>query len=634
MPRGYYLFFRYLLSITCLLGLLKIGNAQQPVKLVDSLKEHMFTFQELAVLEDANEGLNFTDVKENGRAHSRFKPNVLSTPQNIHLNRFYWYRIKIDHRATANKLFVLEFFDQTIDVLDAYIPRGDGSYEQINLGDHQDYALRPFSHKNFVIPLPENLHGEQSYYFRIKSSQLADVIIVLRSIQFFVGYGLGEYFSFGIFYGMILIFCFYNLIMFFAVRAPAYLYHVGFMLSVGLFEMATDGIAYQYLWPRWPVWNQYAFGVFLCLMSVFALLFTQRLLLLRRRAPRLHTFINGIILLRVLYFGYCLWIDKSLFNYKFLEAVPLTVAFGTGVYSFVKGYRPARYFVIGYGFLFLGYLLKFLIMLGYTWLNFGVLAYYSMSFCYILEMTFLSLAVGDRVRVINIRRKKAQEEAIKQLHINQELKDDLNRNLEAKVAQRTQELATQAAIIEEQNKELSQANATLQEQRDEIARMNQLLNKDNQLLKQDVEQVTLARAMSAGLDFDEFSKAYPDQESCLKFLAELKWKDGYQCKKCAHTHYYAGHIPYSRRCAHCGYEESATAHTILQNVRIPINKSFYLIYLLYSTKGKISSHKLSETLGIRQSTCWAYSKKIKEQIAEKKLSFKESNDKGWSELLF
>lgn len=608
-------------------------KAQQEILLTDSLTQHMFTFKELKILKDGGGKLSFNEILRS-EINAQFKLNNKSTPQNEAINDFYWYKITIDHSNSKNKLFVLEFFDQTIDQIDAYMPKVNGQYDLVKLGDHYDFSVRPFKHKNFVIPLYEDLKGKHDYYFRIKSSQLADIIIVLRSIDFFVGYALAEYFSFGMFYGMILIFSFYNIVMFFAVRQRAYVYYVCYMLSVALFEMCTDGIAYHYLWPNWSVWNQYAFGMVLCLMSISALLFTQRLLLLRRRSPKLNRFITIVIIIRLSFFIYCLLFNKSLFNYKFLEAIPLLVGFSAGIHSWWTGYRPARYFVIGYGFLFIGYTIKLLIMLGFTWLNFGVVSYYSMSFCFILEMTFLSLAVGDRVRLLKFKKDRAQQLTIKQMKINQQLKDNINRDLERKVKERTQELSEKSSIIIEQNKALSDANQILQEQRDKISRMNALLNIDNEVLKENVEKVTRARVLSTGINFEEFSKTYPDQDSCLKFLSEIKWKEGFRCKKCSSKNYYGGHLPYSRRCAQCGYEESATAHTILQNVRIPINKSFYLIYLLYSSKGKMSSHKLSETLGIRQSTCWSYSKKIRQQMEDKKIDFKKSSTQGWSELLF
>lgn len=58
-----------------------------------------------------------------------------------------------------------------------------------------------------------------------------------------------------------------------------------------------------------------------------------------------------------------------------------------------------------------------------------------------------------------------------------------------------------------------------------------------------------------------------------------------------------------------------------------------MIFLMYSTKGKISSHKLSEILSIRQSTCWAYSSRIKKVMETRKKEIKDAGNKGWSKLV-
>ncbi|MNZ70520.1 hypothetical protein D3C78_888630 [compost metagenome] len=58
-----------------------------------------------------------------------------------------------------------------------------------------------------------------------------------------------------------------------------------------------------------------------------------------------------------------------------------------------------------------------------------------------------------------------------------------------------------------------------------------------------------------------------------------------------------------------------------------------MIFLIYSSKGNISSHKLSEILEIRQSTCWAYASKIKKAMSERKKTVKSKESQGWSDIL-
>lgn len=608
------------------------ASAQQVVAVNDSVDQHMFNFGEIEWVKDVKNNLSFREVSSKS-FNGRFQPNLKSTPQTMDLTATYWFRIRIKHNSLAGKRFILEFFDQTIDHVTAYLPQKDGSYRVKEFGDTFDFEKRELHHKNFELYIRNDSNKTQAYYFKFKSSQIADVIIVLRTVDWFISYALDEYFYFGIFYGMILVFSFYNLIMFIAMRQRQYLYYVLYNLSVGFFEMSTDGIAYQYLWSSAPQWNQIAYAFALYATSIFALLFTRELLFVRSKAPRLNRLILYIIGIRTALFLYGLLIDRSLLTYKFVEFIPLAVAFYTGIYIYKQGFKPARFFVLGYSFLFAGFTLKLLIMIGVSWLNFGVASYYCLSFCFVLEMVFLSFAIGDKVRVLKHKKDKVQRQMIRQMAEHAKLKDTLNQQLEVKVEERTKEVFHKSLIIEAKNAELLEANDMLKQQAEEISRMNVLLEQDNQELQFNVEKVTRDRVMSADVDFEEFSKIYPDKESCNLFLSDLKWKDGYHCRKCKNTHYYNGHIPYSRRCSKCGYEESVTTYTVFHNTRIPINKAFYMIFLIYSTKGKISSHKLAEILNIRQSTCWTYGSKIKLLMEERKTILKKTNKNGWSKLV-
>lgn len=621
----------YLPIIFCLLFFALPLNAQKVVAVQDKVDQHIFNFSEIEILKDPLNNFTIEQVASNA-FNQKFKPSATSTPQTT-LNTTYWFRIKIKHNSAAKNRFLLEFFDQTIDHITAYIPQGEGKFEVKEFGDRLNFNNRTLRHKNFEFYIENDNNNVETYYFKIRSSQIADAIIVLRATNWFIGYALDEYFYFGIFYGMILVFSFYNLIMFIAMRQKQYLFYVLYNLSVGFFEMSTDGIAYQYLWPNWPVWNQIAFAFFLYGTSIFALLFTRELLFVKAKAPKLNQLIIGIIICRSLFFIYSLIFDQNLFNYKFLEFIPLAVAFFTGIYIFKKGYQPARFFVLGYSFLFFGFTLKFLIMLGLDWLNFGAITYYSLSICFVLEMVFLSFAIGDKVRILKKKKDKAQRQIIQQMAVNVKLKDSLNVELEQKVEERTKEVFHKSIIIEAQNEELLLANDKLKQQAEEISRMNVLLAQDNQELQINVEKVTRDRVMSADVDFEEFSKIYPDKETCNLFLAELKWKNGYTCRKCKNTHYYPGHMAYSRRCSKCAYEESVTTYTIFHNTRIPINKAFYMVFLIYSSKGKISSHKLAALLNIRQSTCWTYGSRIKAVMDERKAQLKKANKDGWSQLV-
>ena len=115
------------------------------------------------------------------------------------------------------------------------------------------------------------------------------------------------------------------------------------------------------------------------------------------------------------------------------------------------------------------------------------------------------------------------------------------------------------------------------------------------------------------INIKEFHSFFNDEEKCLAFLAKEKWHEGFVCKHCGHTRYCKGKTHYSRRCTKCKREESATAHTIFHRCKIYLPNAFKLAHLVCSSP-KISTADLSETLELRQMTCWKFKKKVTQCI--------------------
>ena len=112
------------------------------------------------------------------------------------------------------------------------------------------------------------------------------------------------------------------------------------------------------------------------------------------------------------------------------------------------------------------------------------------------------------------------------------------------------------------------------------------------------------------LSLFEFQEKFSSNDDCKKYLAELKWKDGYVCKKCGYTKSCEGHIPFSRQCNSCHYVESPTANTLFHKVKFDLLKAFYIVYFVSTNKKGITSTELSRKLDLRQKTCWAFKRKV------------------------
>ena len=170
----------------------------------------------------------------------------------------------------------------------------------------------------------------------------------------------------------------------------------------------------------------------------------------------------------------------------------------------------------------------------------------------------------------------------------------------------------------------------LSNQANEIKRINELLEKDNIELSAALKTETKARVDLKIVDFDEFHKVYPDDESCYLFLSSKKWVNGYECKRCLNKKYSKGKYPYSKRCTLCGFNESPTSGTIFSNQKFSITKGFYMAFLI-AAQNKITSKQLSAMVTLRKDTCATFKRNfLKIHHTAKNVSQLEG---GWEGLL-
>jgi two-component system, sensor histidine kinase LadS len=598
-------------------------RAQQVVTVKDSADETIYTLNNLEYYIDSTNQLTLHEIGSNA-FQSKFLRHSDYQNTDFRPNSSYWIRFPIQLNTASKKKWLLEFYDQSIDYLDMYIPQKEGGYATFSMGDKLEFEERVFLHKNFETPVDMFADSTVNYYFKVKSHEFADIRIAFRSVNRFIYYALNEYMLYGMFYGMILIIILYNFLVYLAIRERKNIYYIFYILSVGIYAASLDGIGFQYLWPAHPEINTYMVGISLYSLIVWALIFTRRFLSTKANAPELDKALLGMIIARSVLFFVVLFFFPYFLTYRNLEIIPLSLIFYTAIRVWYGNYKPARFFVIAYGILFMGFFLRTLVQ--FNVLPFTILSHYSLHISFGVEMLFLTFALGDRIRILKDNRDRAMRRIIHQHEVNMQLKDTVNRELESKVQARTIE-------INKKNYELEESNLKLERQAIEINQINSLLDLDNWKLKNSIKEVLSERLLEKTMDYSQFKTLYPDTLSCYRFLEELKWAKGYACKKCHNEKYFEGSQKFARRCTRCGYNESITAYTLFHSIKFPVEKAFYLAYVAVSKRKDLTLDMLSEMLELRVNTIWAFKHKVHECIQELENKGVKTTTHKWQEVI-
>jgi len=89
------------------------------------------------------------------------------------------------------------------------------------------------------------------------------------------------------------------------------------------------------------------------------------------------------------------------------------------------------------------------------------------------------------------------------------------------------------------------------------------------------------------LSLFDFQSKFSMEQDCLDYLSELRWQDGYKCKKCGYRSHCRGIKKRDRQCCRCRYLESPTADTLFPKVKFPLVKAFYAVYFISTNYGAV-----------------------------------------------
>lgn len=95
----------------------------------------------------------------------------------------------------------------------------------------------------------------------------------------------------------------------------------------------------------------------------------------------------------------------------------------------------------------------------------------------------------------------------------------------------------------------------------------------------------------------EFTKRFPDEESCIRHLKEQREKAGVVCSHCGGTHQRWDKYNKCWVCSKCGHHTTLRSGTVMHGSKLPLMYWFTAIHLMTSTKKTFSALEMQRQLG-------------------------------------
>ena len=280
----------------------------------------------------------------------------------------------------------------------------------------------------------------RTIYLRIKSNAPSVIPIEVNSANTYFKNADFENILVGGFMGVVLIMAFYNMVLFVILRDRSYLYYVLYIIFLGITQVLLRGYGASFFVSDKNALNNYIIPIARVFFGFTILLFAAEFLQLRANLKKYIWYYNLLFGLYIIALGAVL-VGKVTFAYNLitLNAGILSVALlAIGTVLYFQGFKPAKYFMIGWGLFFITVLVS--IARNRGWITHSEFTSNIIIYSSVLQLVLFSLSLAEK---INFYRRQTAETQLLSLTIakeNERLITQQNIMLETEVNARTLEL--------------------------------------------------------------------------------------------------------------------------------------------------------------------------------------------------
>lgn len=417
---------------------------------------------------DAEDKMSFYDV-----SHSKsFQKATAKVPNFGSSQGSVWLMLFIKN-ISREKQFSLEIENAFLENVRLYYPDTNG-YALDIVSKDLPFGRRKIDSPNPYFRISINPGETKKFFIKVKSPTQLLVPLKFGTIEGLNGYDFKKNLLWGIYYGIILGFIFYNIFIYTSTKDRSYLYFILYVISVGLVQLNITGLGYKYIWPNSPNFEKISLYIFPTLTALSSIIFTRKFLTVKKFLPRLNKVFTVIGVCYIL-LTLNAFIGNKIISYNLINILGLPLALlliWTGIYIWFRHkYRPALFFLIAWSVFLLSvivFVLKDVSIFPYNLLTISILQIGSAA-----VVILLSIALADKINIYKAEKDAFQQTAFEAAKENERIVREQNIILEMNVQERTKELQESNQNLEITLVELKEAEIQLVES-EKMASLGQL----------------------------------------------------------------------------------------------------------------------------------------------------------------
>ncbi len=375
----------------------------------------------------------FTLADVTGDKAVNFRPIETRVADFGYTRSMVWLRLRLSNRTERVRNWRLYFHENFKQIFHVSAVDETGNAERL-LAQEIDspFSTRAIAFPEVVVPL-ETPPGETvTVFVRFWTEGSTNLPLSIETVESFTEIASQKSAKNFVFYGMMLVLIAIALLAMMVLRQAIFPAYIAYAASTLLYIMHSDGVAFQYLWPDYPLFNNVASVATGSAYVVFGSIYARVFLSTSKLHPLIDKLLLGIIAGTVLLVLSAFVIDISIVK-KYLILVALfavSVFTLAGLVAARTRFREVRFYVLAW----LGAAASAAMMTSRHWFGIEIsqeFQYDSMRAVMVIDAMLMGMAIIDRYNQLRRRHQKALQSSLDHAQRNLDLANRL-RDLEAR----------------------------------------------------------------------------------------------------------------------------------------------------------------------------------------------------------
>ena len=355
---------------------------------------------------DSSDRCHYCDLRENNFELKDPLPPAQSGFYSV--DQTLLYTATLPRNVLSDGQYVLEIPYTMLAYIDLWVGTGE-TYQKHRSGMRVAVNDRSIRDNSNVFPLPENTADLNIVIAVATDGPLEFKVLLWSQSDWILQQSLVKV-LYGLFFGILLILCIYNIFHAIVLNDSSYYHYVFYLLSHALIIGAHSGLTKLFLWPSVGVLETQIMYLAMALSTGFGLAFCMSFLRIKRKAPKLY--VTGVLIISInilistlnllefqpglmmqIYFAF------SFAGLLYYTAVPL--------WFYFKGAEEAHFLILGFSAL--GFTVGYTTLKNFALVDNSAVIHDLLATGLLIEIFFLSIALVQRIQQMKLDKQKAEQ---------------------------------------------------------------------------------------------------------------------------------------------------------------------------------------------------------------------------------